>query len=146
MEINLKNEEIDNINFNKIFTKQSLNDFSLFNHKEENNLLELISFYWDETNKYNIFKVYNINEENVINKTFFEKEKIINEMNTEIKRYKKLNSKNKLVILCKKRNIHIFNLNTLSLDDSFKLEGVGEPGEYYVDQENLYILMVNSVH
>ena len=144
MEINLKNEEIDNINFNKIFTKQSLNDFSLFNHKEENNILELISFYLDETNKYNIIKVYNINEENVINKTFFEKEKIINEMNTEIKRYKKLNSKNKLVILCKKRNIHIFNLNTLSLDDSFKLEGVGEPGEYYIDQENLYILMVNT--
>ena len=42
MEINLKIREIDNINFNKIFTKQSLNDFSVFNHKEEKNIFELL--------------------------------------------------------------------------------------------------------
>ena len=63
---------------------------------------------------------------------------------TEIKRYKKLKKSNKLFILCKKRNIHIFNLNTLSLDDSFILEGVGEPGEYYVNEENSYMVMVNT--
>jgi hypothetical protein len=63
LEINLKNGEIDDINFNKIFTKQSLNDFSVFIYKEEKNIFELISFYWDETNKYNIIKVYNINSE-----------------------------------------------------------------------------------
>ena len=142
MEYGIKDEEICDINFEKIFTKQSLNNFSVFNYREENNILELFSFNWDETNKYNIVKIYNINKENIINKTFNEKEIIINEMNTEIKRYKKLN--NKLVILCKKRNIHIFNLGTLSLDDSFKLEGVGEPGEYYIDKENLNILMVNA--
>ena len=144
MEIEIKNEGIEIINFNKLFTKQSLNDFSVFNYKEENNNLELISFYWDEANKYNIIRVYNINKENIINKTFFEKEKIMDEMKTELKRYKKLNKSNKLIILCKKRLIHIFNLNSLSLDDSFKLEGVGEPGEYYVDEDNLYILMVNT--
>jgi hypothetical protein len=142
MEYGIKDEEICDINFEKIFTKQSLNNFSVFNYREENNILELFSFNWDETNKYNIVKIYNINKENIINKTFNEKEIIINEMNTEIKRYKKLN--NKLVILCKKRNIHIFNLGTLSLDDSFKLEGVGEPGEYYIDKKNLNILMVNT--
>ena len=144
MEINIINEEIESINFNKIFTKQSLNDFSLFNYKEENGILELISFCWDETNKYNTIRVFNINKENIINKTFFEKEKMVNEMKTEIKRYKKLNKSNKLVILCKKRFVHIFNLNNLSLDDSFKLEGAGEPGEYYVDEDKLYILMVNT--
>ena len=142
MEYGIKDEEICDINFEKIFTKQSLNNFSVFNYREENNILELFSFNWDETNKYNIVKIYNINKENIINKTFNEKEIIINEMNTEIKRYKEFN--NKLVILCKKRNIHIFNLGTLSLDDSFKLEGVGEPGEYYIDKENLNILMVNT--
>ena len=146
MEIEIKNGEIENIIFNKIFTKESFNDFSCFNYNEENlNLnLELISFYWDEENKNNVIKVYNINKDNIINKTFFEKEKIMKEMNTEIKRYKKLNNSNKLVILCKKRIIHIFNLSTLTLDDSFKLEGVGEPGEYFVDENNLYILMVNT--
>ena len=142
MEYGIKDEEICDINFEKIFTKQSLNNFSVFNYREENNILELFSFNWEETNKYNIVKIYNINKENIINKTFNEKEIIINEMNTEIKRYKEFN--NKLVILCKKRNIHIFNLGTLSLDDSFKLEGVGEPGEYYIDKENLNILMVNT--
>ena len=144
MEMIFSNGEINKINFNKIFTTQSLNDFSVFNYIEESNKLELVSFHWDETNKYNVIKIYNINKENIINKTFFEQEKIINEMNTELKRYKKLKKSNKLVILCKKRNIHIFNLNTMTLDDSFKLEGVGEPGEYYVDEDKLYILMVNT--
>ena len=144
MEIEIKNGKINKINFDKIFTKQSLNDFSVFNYKEENNKLELISFCWDENNKYNIIKVYNINKENIINKNFCEKEIILNEMKTGIKRYKKLIQSNKLIILCKKRNIHIFNLNTLSLDDSFTLEGVGEPGEYYVNEENSYMLMVNT--
>ena len=144
MKIEIKNGQINKINFDKIFTKQSLNDFSVFNYKEEKNKLELISFYWDENNKYNIIKVYNINKENIINKTFYEQEILLNEMKTEIKRYKKLKKSNKLIILCKKRNIHIFNLNTLTLDDSFILEGVGEPGEYYANEENSYILMVNT--
>ena len=51
-------------------------------------------------------------------------------MTTEIKRYKKLyyteNNILKIIILCKKRNIFISYLNTLSIDDSFQLEGVGE--------------------
>ena len=117
MEIAIKNGEFDDIFFNKIFTKQSMNDFSLFNYKEENKCLELISIYWDEENKNNNVKVYNINRENIINNKFFEKEKII---------------------------IYIFNLNNLSLDDYFKLEGVGEPGEFYADEDKSYILMVNT--
>ena len=144
MEIKITNNKINIINFNKIFTKESLNNFGIFNYKEEKNELELISFYWEETNKYNIIKIYTINKENIINKTFLEKEQIVKEMNTEIKRYKKINKENKLVFLCKKRNIHIFNLKTMTLDDFFKLGGVGEPGEFYVDQEQLYILMVNT--
>ena len=144
MEIAIKNGEFDNIFFNKIFTKQSINDFSLFNYKEENKCLELISIYWDEENKNNNVKVYNINRENIINNKFFEKEKIMKEMKTEIKRYKKLDNSNKLIVLCKKRIIYIFNLNNLSLEDSFKLEGVGEPGEFYVDEDKSYILMVNT--
>ena len=69
-------------------------------------------------------------------------------MDTEIKRYKKLyyssNDILKIIILCKKRNMYIFNLSTLSIDDSFKLDGVGEPGEFFVDNEKLSILMVNT--
>ena len=40
--------------------------------------------------------------------------------------------------------MYIFNLSTLSIDDSFKLDGVGEPGEFFVDNEKLSILMVNT--
>jgi WD40 repeat protein len=69
-------------------------------------------------------------------------------MNTEFKRYKKLYYANedilKIVILCKRRNMHIFNLNTLSIDDSFQLEGTGEPGEFFVDEKNFKMLMVNK--
>ena len=146
MEINMNKENISNINFRKIFTKQSLNDFSVFNYNKDKNILKLISFQWEEANKYNVLRIYNISKENIINNTFNIEEKIIPEMKTEIKRYKKYIKNNtlKLVISCKKRYIHIFNTNTLSLEDSFKLEGVGELGEYYIDENLLSILMVNT--
>ena len=144
IEFDIVNDKINNINFDKIFTKQSLNVFSVFNYKLNERKLELISFYWDETNKYNVVKIYNINKENIINKTFNEKEIIMKEMTTEIKRYKKLEKNNQLIILCKKRYMYIFNLNNYNLDDNFKLEGVGEPGEFFVSEENSYILMVNT--
>ena len=146
MEINFNsiNSVINKINFDKIFTKPAFNVFSVFNYKEKSNDLDLISFYWDESNKYNVVKIYNINKENIINKEFNEKEIAIKEMTTEIKRYKKIAKNKQIVILCKKRNMHIFNLDNLNLDDSFKLEGVGEPGEYYVNEDNLNILMVNT--
>ena len=146
IEFSIINGEINTIFFDKIFTKQSLNVFSVFNYKQNENNLELISFNWDETNKYNLVKIYNINKENIINKTFNEKEIIMKEMTTEIKRYKKLSKNNQLIILCKKRYMYIFNLNSFNLNDNFKLEGVGEPGEFYVSNEdkNSYILMVNT--
>ena len=144
IEFDIVNDKINNIIFDKIFTKQSLNVFSIFNYKLNEKTLELISFYWDESNKYNIVKIYNINEENIINKSFNEKEIIMKEMTTEIKRFKKIEKKNQIIILCKKRFMYIFNLNTFNLDDNFKLEGVGEPGEFYVSEENSYILMVNT--
>ena len=147
MEINLKDKQLLDINFKKIFTKQSLNDFSLFNNKDNNDNLELISFCWDETNKKNKINVYNINENNINNNSFNEKERVIEEMVTEVKRYKKLYSENnelKIVILCKKRNLYIFNLNELSIDDSFQMEGSGEPGEFYIDNDKKSMLMVNT--
>ena len=146
IELSIISEEINSIVFDKIFTKQSLNVFSVFNYKQNENNLELISFNWDETNKYNLVKIYNINKENIINKTFNEKEIIMKEMTTEIKRYKKITKNNRLIILCKKRYMYIFNLTSFKLDDNFKLEGVGEPGEFYVSDEdkNSYILMVNT--
>ena len=147
MEINLKDKQLIDINFKKIFTKQSLNDFSLFNNKDNNDNLELISFCWDETNKKNKINVYNINENNINNNSFNEKERVIEEMVTEVKRYKKLYSENnelKIVILCKKRNLYIFNLNELSIDDSFQMEGSGEPGEFYIDNDKKSMLMVNT--
>ena len=146
IEFSIINEEINSIVFDKIFTQQSLNVFSVFNYIQNENNLELISFNWDETNKYNLVKIYNINKENIINKTFNEKEIIMKEMTTEIKRYKKITKNNQLIILCKKRYMYIFNLNSFNLDDNFNLEGVGEPGEFYVSDEdkNSYILMVNT--
>ena len=144
IEFDIVNDKINNIIFDKIFTKQSLNVFSVFNYKLNEKTLELISFYWDESNKYNIVKIYNINEENIINKSFNGKEIIMKEMATEIKRFKRIEKKNQIIILCKKRFMYIFNLNTFNLDDNFKLEGVGEPGEFYVSEENSYILMVNT--
>ena len=144
IEFDIVNDKINNIIFDKIFTKQSLNVFSVFNYKLNEKTLELISFYWDESNKYNVVKIYNINEENIINKSFNEKEIIMKEMTTEIKRFKRIEKKNQIIILCKKRFMYIFNLNTFNLDDNFKLEGVGEPGEFYVSEENSYILMVNT--
>ena len=144
IEFDIVNDKINNIIFDKIFTKQSLNVFSVFNYKLNEKTLELISFYWDESNKYNIVKIYNINEENIINKSFNEKEIIMKEMTTEIKRFKRIEKKNQIIILCKKRFMYIFNLNNFNLDDNFKLEGVGEPGEFYVSEENSYILMVNT--
>ena len=144
IDYNSINSEINKINFDKIFTKPAFNVFSVFNYKEKSNDLDLISFYWDESNKYNVVKIYNINKENIINKIFNEKEIIMKEMTTEIKRYKKIEKNNQLIILCKKRYMYIFNLNNFNLDDNFKLEGVGEPGEFYVSEENSYILMVNT--
>ena len=145
IEFYIENNKVNNINFDKIFTKQSLNVFSVFNYKLNEKNLELISFCWDETNKYNVVKIYNINKENIINKTFNEKEIIMKEMTTEIKRYKRIEKNNQLIILCKRRYIYIFNLNNFNFDDTFKLEGVGEPGEFYVSKENSYILMVNTI-
>ena len=150
MEITINENILKGINFKKIFTKQSLNDFSIFNYSEKKDInnLNLISFHWDETKKINIITNYDINEKNLKNNSFIEKEKELNEMNTEFKRYKKLYYPNedilKIVILCKKRNMHIFNFNTLSIDDSFKLEGTGEPGEFFVDDKDLKMLMVNK--
>ena len=150
MEINLNNFQINNINFKKIFTKPSLNDFSIFNcnKKQDINNLELISFHWEEKKEKNIITIYNINENNINNNIFNEKEIISDEMSTEIKRYKKLyypeSDTLKIIFLCKKRNIFIYNLNTLSIDDSFQMEGVGELGEFYVDNDNFSILMVNT--
>ena len=150
MEITINENIRKGINFKKIFTKQSLNDFSIFNYSEKKDInnLNLISFHWDETKKINIITNYDINEKNLKNNSFIEKEKELNEMNTEFKRYKKLYYPNedilKIVILCKKRNMHIFNFNTLSIDDSFQLEGTGEPGEFFVDDKDLKMLMVNK--
>ena len=149
MEINIKDNILIGINFKKIFTKQSFNNFSLFNYNNKNNNenLELISFHWDEKNKKNIINVYQINENNINNNSFNEKEQIIEEMITEMKRYKKIISENndlKIVILCKRRNLYIFNLNTLLIEDSFALEGSGEPGEFFVDNEKKILLMVNA--
>jgi len=150
MEINIEEKELKGIDFKKIFTKQSVNDFSIFNYSEKKDLnnLNLISFHWDETKKINIITIYDINEKNIKDKIFNEKEKELNEMNTEMKRYKKLYYSNedifKIVILCKRRNMHIFNFNTLSINDSFQLEGTGEPGEFFIDDKNLKMLMVNK--
>lgn len=116
--------------------------------KKDINNLELISFHWNDKKKINIITIYNINEKNIIDNILNEEEKEINEMNNEIIRYKKLYFSNndilKIVFSCKKRNIFIFNLKTLSIDDSFQLEGVGDPGEFYVDDKNLEILMINK--
>ena len=150
MEITINENILKGIDFKKIFTKQSLNDFSIFNYnaKKDINNLNLISFHWDETKKINIITIYDINEKNIKDNSFNEKEKELNEMNTEFKRYKKLYYANedilKIVILCKRRNMHIFNFNTLSIDDSFQLEGTGEPGEFFIDEQNLKMLMVNK--
>ena len=150
MEINLKENKISNINFKKIFTKPSFNDFSVFNYvnNDEFKNLELISFHWDENDKKNMITIYKINENNIKNNSFKEKEKIIYEMTTEMKRYKKLYYSEddvlKIVILCKKRNMYIFNLKTKLIDDSFQLEGVGEPGEFFIDNTNFSMLMVNT--
>ena len=121
MEITINENTLKGINFKKIFTKQSFNDFSIFNYSEKKDInnLNLISFHWDETKKINIITIYNINENNLENNSFIEKEKELNEMNTEFKRYKKLYYPNedilKIVILCKKRKMHIFNFNTYQL-------------------------------
>lgn len=150
MEITKIEYILKGINFKKIFTKKSLNDFSIFNYSGKKDItnLNLISFHWDENKKINIITSFNINERNIKDNLFNEKEKELNEMNTEFKRYKKLYYANedilKIVILCKRRNMHIFNLNTLSIDDSFQLEGTGEPGEFFVDDKNLKMLMVNK--
>ena len=151
IEITLKDNILIGINFKKIFTKPSFNNFSLFNYNNKNNdgngNLELILFHWDEKSKKNILNVYEINEDTINNNSFNEKEQIIEEMITEMKRYKKIicgNNDLKIVILCKRRNMHIFNLNTLLIEDSFVLEGSGEPGEFYVDNEKESILMVNT--
>ena len=150
MEITINENTLKGINFKKIFTKQSLNDFSIFNYSEKKDInnLELISFHWNDKKKINIITIYNINEKNIIDNILNEEEKEINEMNNEIIRYKKLYFSNndilKIVFSCKKRNIFIFNLKTLSIDDSFQLEGVGDPGEFYVDDKNLEILMINK--
>lgn len=148
MEIFLKDNILTNMNFNKIFTKPFFNSFGVFNYtkKDEVIKLELISFHWDENNKKNHITVYNIIENNI--KEFNEKEQIMEEMATEMKRYKKIYYSNddifKIIILCKKRNLYIFNLNTKKIDDFFQLEGVGEPGEFYIDNENFSMLMVNT--
>ena len=146
MKINFKDNQLIRIYFKKIFTKPSFNNFSIFNCNN-NEKLELISFHWDEKNKKNIINIYQINENNINNNSFDEKEHIIEEMITEMKRYKKIISENnviKIVILCKRRNLYIFNLNTLLIEDSFVLEGSGEPGEFYVDNEKKSILMINT--
>ena len=150
MEIDIKNNILKDIKFRKIFTKQLANNFSIFNYTEKKDInnLELISFHWNDKKKINIITIYNINEKNIIDNILNEEEKEINEMNNEIIRYKKLYFSNndllKIVFSCKKRNIFIFNLKTLSIDDSFQLEGVGDPGEFYVDDKNLEILMINK--
>ena len=150
MEINLKDKQLSNVNFRKIFTKPSFNNFSVFNYTTNNeiNNLELISFHWDENDKKNKIIIYILNEYNLKEKSFNEKEEVIEEMATEMKRYKKLyyanNDTLKIVILCKKRYMYIFNLKTKLIDDSFQLEGVGEPGEFYINNENFTMLMVNT--
>lgn len=148
MEISLKDNKLNDINFEKLFTIKSFNDYSVFNWKKDNNNnLELMSFHYDENLKKVILNVYNINEDNIKNNTFNSKEKIMNEMITEIKRYKKLNLENneqKIIILSQKRYMYIFNLNTLSIEDSFNLEGYGDLGEFFVDSEKKQILATNA--
>ena len=153
MEIDLKDNQLNGINFKKLFTTKSFNNFSVFNWNKTNNNnsdifdLDLISFQWDENEKKNILNVYNINEANINNNTFIPKEKIMDEITTEIKRYKKLTYENNepiIVILCRKRYVYFFNLNTLSIDDSFNLEGSGDVGEFYVDPDKKTILMTNA--
>ena len=151
MEISLKENEINEINFKKIFTKESFNDLSVFNSIKKNgngnDNLELISFKWDETDTKNKINIYKINENNINNNSFNEKEIIIDQISTKMKRYKKYITENnelKIVIECLKRNLYIFNLNTLSIDDYFKLEGSGELGEFHVDSEKKEILIVND--
>ena len=148
MEINLKDNKLNDINFKKLFTIKSFNDYSVFNWKKDNNdNLELMSFHFDENLKKVILNVYNINEDNIKNNTFSPKEKIMNEMITEIKRYKKLNLENneqKIIISCQKRYMYIFNLNTVSIEDSFNLEGYGDLGEFFVDSEKKEIIATNA--
>ena len=150
MEIYSVNNQINNIQFKKIFTKPSLNDFSIFNYTKKQNInnIELISFHVDETNQKSTITVYNINNDNINNNNFNEKVLVINEITTEVKRYKKIyyseSDTLKIMILCKKRNMFLFNMNTLSIDDSFQLEGVGELGEFYIDNDDLTMLMVNN--
>ena len=149
MEMSLIENKIKNLNFKKIFTKPSLNDFSLFNYsKKQNTNIELLSFHLDEKSQKSIITVYTINKDNINNNIFNEKDKVLDEITTEIKRYKKLYYSEKdtlkVVILCKKRYIHIVNLRTLSIDDSFEFEGVGELGEFYVDNRDLSMLIVNT--
>jgi len=150
MEIDIENSILKGINFRKIFTKQSTNNFSLFNYNEEQDInnLDLISFYWNDAKKINMIAIYKIDEKNITDNIFNEKEKEINEMNNEIIRYKKLYSSNnvtlKILFSCKKRNIFIFNLKTLSIEDFFQIEGVGDPGEFYVDEKSLELLMINK--
>ena len=146
IELEVKEEKLVNVVFRKIFTKKSYNDFSLFYYNKNN--LELLSFHWDEKDKKNILTIYNINENNIINNQFNEEEKIFKEMNTEIKRYKKIfykeSSTFKIIILCRKRNLFLFNLSTKLIEDSFQLEGTGEPGEFFAYSEKPQMLIVNA--
>ena len=151
MEYIFKENRLNGIYFKKIFTKQSFNDLSVFNNiKKNDNLignLELISFNWDEIDNKNKIIIYNINENNISQNLFDEKEIIIDQISTKMKRYKKYITENnelKIVIECQKRNLYIFNLNSLSIDDYFKLEGSGELGEFHVDNENKKILIINN--
>ena len=150
MELDIKEKKLVNAEFKKIFTKKSFNNFSFFNIVKRQNIidLELLSFHWDEKEEKNILIIYNINENNIKNNKFSEEEKIIKEMDTEILRYKKIYYKDndtfKIIFLCRKRNLYIFNLSSNSIDDYFKLEGSGEPGEFFIDNEKLIILIVNA--
>lgn len=136
----IKMELIENeINFEKIITKISINVFSLFNDNK------LISFYWNKESKNNCLVIIDLNNFKKIDLFENSTNIILDNMNFEIKRYKKTN-RDIIIIQTLKRNFYIFNLNNLSIQKCFCLEGKGELGDFFYDNEKTHqkLLVINK--